>query len=197
MKKMMLWCLAMVLCLPATASADDQSDALSAVRSTVDKVLAAVRDKELGQQARRDKAMEAIDAVFDMPLMAKLTLGPTYWPRLNEGQQKEFIGLFVKKLQETYQQKVELVADEKVRFDPPQQAGNKIHVNTRVASRDEQIEIKYKLYKSGGGWKVYDVEIQGVSVVSSYRSQYQQILSQGTVDDLLARMREATTSPEK
>ena len=197
MKKMLLCCLAVVLCLPTTALADDRSDAQNVIRSTVDRVLAVLRNKELDRQAKRDKVLEVVNAVFDMPLMAKLTLGQAYWPRLNEGQQKEFVDLFVRKLQDTYQQKVELFSDEKIQFDPAQQVENKIHVNTRVVSKDEQIEIKYKLYKSGGVWKVYDVEIQGVSIVSSYRSQYQQILSQGTVDSLLARMREAATSPEK
>ena len=197
MKKMLLCCLVAVGCLQATALADDRSDAQGVVQSTVDRVLAALRNKELAQQARRDKAMEAVNAVFDMPLMAKLTLGPTYWPRLDEGQRKEFVDLFVKKLQDTYQQKVELFSDEKIQFDPPQLVANKVHVNTRVVPKGERIDIKYKLYKSRGGWKVYDVEIQGVSLVSSYRSQYQEILSEGTVDTLLTRMREVATSPDK
>ena len=64
----------------------------------------------------------------------------------------------------------------------------KIHIPTYLVSKDRKISILYKFYDSEPGWKVYDLEIQGVSIIRSYREQFDQILQKGTFEDLLAKM---------
>jgi phospholipid transport system substrate-binding protein len=64
----------------------------------------------------------------------------------------------------------------------------KIHVPTYLISKKNKISMRYKLYQSESEWKIYDVEIQGVSIIRSYRSQFSEILKNGTIDDLLLKL---------
>ncbi|MBW1695001.1 MAG: ABC transporter substrate-binding protein, partial [Deltaproteobacteria bacterium] len=70
----------------------------------------------------------------------------------------------------------------------PVQVKNKIHIPTGLVSKDNSISMLYKFYKSNYGWKIYDVEIQGVSIVSTYRAQFKEVLGNGTIDDLLLKL---------
>ena len=120
--------------------------------------------------------------------MAKLTLGRKYWPRLTKEERKEFTDLFIRQLQASYFDKVELFSDDKVEFGEPVAQKKKFYLLTKILAKDEPIKLAYKLYKSKTGWKVYDVEIQDVSIVKSYGLQYSQVLREGTVEDLLTKM---------
>jgi len=177
------------LCIqPATA--DDKGDTAKVVRNTVEAVLECLCNKDLPDESRRDRIIEIISPVFDFPLMGKLALGRRQWPRLNEDQIKEYTGLFIAQLQNSYSDKIALFSNETVEYEEPARVKTKIHVATTVISKGERIKMLYKLYKSEEGWKVYDVEIQGVSIVSSYRAQYVQVLETGSIEDLLKRMKE-------
>ncbi len=92
-------------------------------------------------------------------------------------------------MQSIYLGKVELVADAKVQFEEPFGVNTKIHMITRAIAKDEPIKILYKLYKSREKWRVYDVEIQDVSIVKSYGMQYSQILQTGTYEDLIGKIK--------
>ena len=176
--------------------ADDTGDAGDVVREMVDRVLVILRNKELAQRTKRDRVMQAVNSVFDFPLMARLALGRKCWVRLNGKQRKEFTHLFVKQLQGSYLDKVELYSDEEVEVGPPVQVKSKfIDVRTYVVSRDERIAIKYRLHYGSDGWKAYDVEVQGVSIVKTCGSQCRQVLRDGGVVNLLTKMREKARYP--
>jgi phospholipid transport system substrate-binding protein len=66
----------------------------------------------------------------------------------------------------------------------------KVHVPTQLISKGNKISMLYKLYPSSNSWKIYDVEIEGVSIIRSYRSQFTEILQKGTFDELLQKMQE-------
>jgi len=183
--------------LLGSAGADDKVDADKLLRDTVDSVLTILRDKEVAAETKRDKIMDTVTPVFDFDLMAKLTLGRKHWPAFSKEERKEFTDLFVKQLEGAYLSKFELFSDETVEVDAASQTkGGKVHVNTYVISKGERISIMYKLYKSGGAWKIYDLEIQEVSLISSYRSQYHDALREGKPADLLKTMREKLTPEE-
>ena len=76
-----------------------------------------------------------------------------------------------------------------MQFKETTQVKKRIHVLTHLVSGDESIEVLYKLYKSRQGWKIYDVEILGVSIIQTYRSQLQSALKKGSIDDLLETFR--------
>ena len=107
---------------------------------------------------------------------------------MSEEKKEKFTELYVKLLKTSYLDKLSLYSDEKVIFESPTQVKKKVHIPTVLISKDRKTSILYKLYKPAGGWKVYDLEIQGVSIIRSYRSQFDQILQKGTIDDLIKKM---------
>lgn len=141
--------------------------------------------------------MAVVTRIFNLPLMAKLTLGREHWTRLNSEQREEFTDLFIKQMKSTYLGQVELAADFKILFERPIQKKNKMTLLTRAKAKDEPIKILYKLYKSKSQWRIYDVEIQGVSMIKSYGMQYSHVLKEGTYADLAGRMKEKIEQNEK
>ncbi|MFC1452421.1 phospholipid-binding protein MlaC [Verrucomicrobiota bacterium] len=176
------------------AAADDKSDAATIVSNTVEAVLECLGNKDLSDERKRDVVVEIITPAFDFPLMGKLALGKRQWPKFDAEQRKEYTDLFVRQLQDSYADKISLFADEKVEYEEPVAVKTKIHAPTTVVSKDERTPMLYKLYRAPQGWKIYDVEIKGVSIVSSYRAQYAQVLKTGSVEDLLRKMKEKVTA---
>jgi phospholipid transport system substrate-binding protein len=91
-------------------------------------------------------------------------------------------------LQAAYLEKLSLYTDEKVFFKTPVQNKRKVRIPTEIISNNNRISMVYKLYKFKKDWKIYDIEIEGVSIISTYRSQFDQVLSKGTIDELLQRL---------
>jgi phospholipid transport system substrate-binding protein len=195
MKKVfIIFFLVAILFKPAVAYDFQEVDRL--IRTTVNTVLEISRAKDLNEELKKEQIMAVVTRVFNLPLMAKLTLGRRHWKELNGEQREEFTNLFIKQMQSTYLGKVEIAADAKVQFEEPFGVNTKIHMKTRAMTKDEPIKILYKLYKSGEKWRVYDVEIQDVSIVKSYGMQYSQILQTGTYEDLLGKMKEKIQQSE-
>jgi phospholipid transport system substrate-binding protein len=180
--------------LPLSSSAAEGSEAFevrAAVEGTVNAVLDVLRKKDLDQPQLKARVLAIITPAFDLPLMGKLVLGRAHWPKLNEAQRKEFLDLFVKTIHDSYYEKISLFTDETVEFDAPAPSEKgKYEMMTRIVSKGQRYKLLYKLYRSGTAWKVYDVELEGISLVRTYSAQYDQVLQKGPVEDLLAKMRE-------
>ncbi|ODS34446.1 MAG: hypothetical protein SCARUB_00457 [Candidatus Scalindua rubra] len=183
-------CLLLFLLLTQVAVADDVSEAEKKLKTSVNKVLTVLSDQELTKDEKRSIATETINSTFDFPLMAKLCLGKKYWSKLNSEQRTEFTNLFIKLFEDFFADKMEIFSDEKVVFKPLITKKKKVHIPTVLLSKGKEYSILYKMFKSKKGWKVYDVEIEGVSIIHSYRSQYQHALESGKIEDLLSKMRE-------
>lgn len=151
-------------------------------------LFAVLQKQDLNQEVKNQKIIEIISPLFDFPLMAKLTLGRKYWPGLTPEQKERFTKLFIDRLRTSYLARLTLYTDEKVLYSPSVMVTQKIHIPTDLISKDKTISILYKFHESGSSWKIYDLEIQGVSIVRSYRSQFHQILKSGTFDDLLVKL---------
>jgi phospholipid transport system substrate-binding protein len=150
-----------------------------------------IRDKTLDKETRNEKIIAAISPMFDFSQMAKLSMGKKNWSLMNPGQRKEFNELFAIRLQESFLEKLDLYTDEEVVVDQARQVKSRIHVRSYVVSKDNKIEMIYKFYKKKNqGWKVYDVEIMGVSTVQTYRSQFAGVLKNQSIDDLLKKLRQ-------
>ena len=196
MKKSFIFIFITLFVCPPTF-ADDVEEVDRLIRGTVDTVFTIINDKDLDNSVKKEKIMAEVTRVFDLPLMAKLTLGREHWTRLNNEQREEFTDLFIKQMKSTYLGQVELAADFRVLFEKPMQQDNKMTMLTRAITKDEPIKILYKLYKNKTQWQIYDVEIQDVSVIKSYGTQYRQILKEGTYADLAGRMKEKVEQNEK
>lgn len=183
-----LYAFLVLLLMSQVGWSDDKNAAKELLETKIESALAVLQRKDLVQQEKNKKVVEIVEPIFDYNLMAKLTLGRKYWPGLSEENRKRFTDLFVDRLKASYIDKLSLYTDEKVAYDAPVQEGIKIKIPTRVISKSNNIAMMYKLYKSSNSWKIYDIEIEGVSLISTYRSQFYDILSKGTIDDLLLKL---------
>jgi len=177
-----------LLILGQPSMAGDKRDAEEIVKRKLDAVFAVLQKKDLDQQAKKIEINEIVTPMFDFALMAKLTLGRKYWPNLSREKKEKFTQLYIELLKTSYLDKLALYTDEKIIFEPPAQVKKKVQIPTQLVSKDRRTSILYKLYKPADDWKVYDLEIQGVSIIRSYRSQFGEILQSGTIDDLLLKM---------
>lgn len=172
--------------------ADDKSIAEKLLKSKIDAVYKVLKKKELEPDERDNQVIDIVSPIFDFPLMAKLALGRKYWPDMPKEKKEKYSKLFTKRLKESYLKELTFYEDQKVIYKEPVSAKKKIHMPTELISKDNKISMLYKLYKSKDSWKIYDVEIQGVSIISTYRSQFSQVLENGTIDDLLLRLEKPT-----
>jgi len=177
----------------APAVADDLGEVGALLQSKIDTVVVLLQDKQIDKPTRNAGILDIVAPIFDYQTMAKLSLGKKYWPALTAEQQAEFSRLFILRLQESYLEKLDIYTDEKVLYGDPVATGKQIQVPTTLVAKDSQIEVLYKFYRTAKGWQIYDVEIGGVSVIQTYRSQFDGVLSTGSIDDLLAKLKSEGT----
>lgn len=166
----------------------DENEVQALLKTKLDEAIAVLQKKDLDQQKKNEQLVEIVTPMFDFHLMAKLSLGRKYWPGLSEAKKDEFTDLFIKRLRASYLEKLSLYTDEKVFFNTPVQNKRKVRIPTEIVSNNNRISMIYKMYKSKKNWKIYDIEIEGVSIISTYRSQFDQVLSKSTIDELLQRL---------
>ncbi len=169
------------------------NDPRELLRVKWDAVVTVLQNKEIDQDAREKKINKIVNSIFDFPLMAKLALGRKHWPKLNPPQREKFTRLFIERLRTSYREKISSYTDENVLFKPAVKNKRSVFVPVELKSKDKKVAILYKLRKVEKRWKVYDVEIQGISILLTYRSQFDDILSRSTVEDLLSRLEEPPT----
>ncbi len=179
------------LLLVQPAFADELAAVKKNAEQRINAVIDHIRDKNLDKKIRNEKIIASISPMFDFSQMAKLSMGKKNWTRMNPAQRQEFNELFVIRLQESYLEKLDLYTDEEVVVDQAKLVKKRIHVRSHLVANDDRIEMIYKFYKKKNqDWKVYDVEILGVSIVQTYRSQFTGILKNQTIDDLLKKLRQ-------
>ncbi|MBS1257747.1 MAG: hypothetical protein MAG551_00794 [Candidatus Scalindua arabica] len=179
------------LLLSQAAVADVESEAEEKLKTSVDKVFTILTDEEMEMDQKKIKVVEITNTVFGYPLMAKLSLGKKHWSKFNPEQKAEFTSLFIKLFQDFYVDKLDLFSDEKVTFQPSVIVNKKkVQIPTVLLSKEKEYSMLYKMAKTKNGWRIYDIEIEGVSLIHTYRSQYNHILESGEIEDLLTKMRE-------
>ena len=185
-------CLLLVFLLfSLVAVADVESEAEKLLKMSVNKVFTVLSDKELSIDQKKSKVIEITNPVFSFSLMAKLSLGKAHWSQFNAKQRTEFTDLFTEMFQNFYVDKLDLFSDEKVIFQPATIVKKKkVQIQTVLISKGTEYSMLYKMYKTKNGWKIYDFEIEGVSILQTYRSQYHHILKSVDIEGLLAKMRE-------
>ncbi|MEN2995216.1 MAG: ABC transporter substrate-binding protein [Thermodesulfovibrio sp.] len=164
------------------------------IKRTVDKVISILKDpkykgKEKTQQRRMALKAE-IGKVFDFEEMSKRSLG-VYWKERTSQEKKEFIELYKDLLERSYIEKIESYTDEEIVYADEKIENNRYaEVKTRIITKErKEIPIDYRLYFTGNEWKVYDVVIEGVSLVSNYRSQFTKIIRNHSYQELVKRMK--------
>ena len=172
--------------------AADQTGPLNLVKASVSRVLAIVQSPHVvvsdGGQRRTDIRRVA-HGLFDFNEMARLTLA-RHWKDRSAQEQEEFVRLFTDLLERSYLTSIENYAGEKITFLGESISGPYAQVRSRIVTdRRMEISIEYRLFESGARWAVYDVVLDGVSLVSNYRSQFNSIIRTSSFGDLLAKLR--------
>ena len=171
--------------------AADTTEPEKIVKAKLTEVTEILNNKDIGQAKKKSMIIISVKPLFDLPLMAKLTLGKKHWAVLSKDQRQEFASLFSAHLENAYIGKVELYSNDKIDFKPSVTKGNKVYVPTELISTGRVVPITYKFYQSNNGWKIYDAEISGTSVILSHRTEYDAILRNGSIDDLLAKLKQS------
>ena len=166
---------------------------LNAVEVHVNKVLDVLRDPALkgesGKKAKKEKIRSISEKMFDYTELSRRTLGQD-WKKLNPSQQKEFTELYRTLLEDAYADKIVNYKDEKVIFGKENSLTEKtVEVQTTIVTKKADIPINYRVILKEGAWRVYDVVIEGVSLINNYRSQFREILANKSPEVLLDTLR--------
>ena len=188
MMKTILVTVAILIALAPIAGAGDLETAQDFLQSNLNAVFAVLENNDLEIQAKQKEIEAVVTPMFDFPLMAKLSLGKNHWTGLTPENKDRFTELFVKRLRQSYLDKLTAYTDEKVIYGSAVEVDKKVHISTDLVSKGSKISMLYKLYASQSAWRIYDIEIQGVSLIRSYRSQFNEILKNGTFEDLITKM---------
>jgi phospholipid transport system substrate-binding protein len=184
------------LCLAAGAAAVrvEAASPRQAVEGQVNRVLAALADPAFKDQAREVKIAKIrsiVNEIFDYTELSKRTLGRE-WGRFNPAQQNEFVTLFSDLLEKTYADRLLSYSNEKVEFEKETMLREGLAEVTSVVTTSDgkKIPLDYRLLDTGKGWKVYDVVIEGISMVKNYRDQFRDILARQPPEEVLKTLRE-------
>jgi phospholipid transport system substrate-binding protein len=181
---------ATVLMLLATSPGAYAASAFETLKTDVHEVLAVLRDPNLkapsAKKLREEKILAVVEPMFDELELSRRSLARN-WEKFTSDQQGEFVMLFRKVLENAYLDKILAYTDEKVLFDKEiTLSPDRAEVETRIVTASKEIPITYRLILKNGRWKVYDVVIEGVSLVQNYRSQFNELLVRNSPGQLLA-----------
>ena len=174
---------------------------MEAVRETLTQVLRILDDPSLknpAKQAQRRRMLEEIAAGrFDYAEMSKRVLG-SYWKPLTETQRKEFVEVYKGFLSDRYAGKIEDYSGRKqdVGYLTERIEGSYAEVRTELRSDKTTLPMDYRLLVKDGRWSAYDIIIDGVSLVSNYRSQFQKIIRESSFEELVNKLRERSVSSD-
>jgi phospholipid transport system substrate-binding protein len=153
-----------------------------------DAVLKVLQTKELDQKEKTRILDIIIGPFFDFELMSKLSLGRANWTKLTDSQQKKFTELFTRRLKDAYLGQITRYRDEKLLLKPAEPQKNGVSITMDVLSGDKKITTVYKVRHLSTQWMVYDVEIEGVSILMTYKAQFDDIINRGGVAELFSHL---------
>jgi phospholipid transport system substrate-binding protein len=160
------------------------------VRGILDQVMGLQNDPALSTQARAQAIHKIIERNFDFALMAKDSLGPTY-ERLGGGQRQEFTQTFGYLFQDSYTRLVlNFLKKENIQYGRELPEGEKARVDTAIVRTNENIPVTYLMHTAPQGWILYDVMVDGVSILQNYKTQFAQVIRTKSFEFLLNKMQE-------
>lgn len=181
----------LALLLGTALSADaDTENIKSFMKRTIGEVTSIIQDKSMLKEERHREIDALVRPLFDFGLMGRLSLGKKQWKKLSPEERKQFSELFEERVVQSYMSKLDLYTDEVVMIDDAKRVKSRIHLPTHLIRKNEKRDILYKFYKSRKkGWLIYDVDILGVSIIQTYRTQFAGILKKDTFAVLLEKLK--------
>ena len=198
MKRCCLTILVMVLLLPLAGHTALAGEPIDVLKAPMDEALAVLRDPQYKtddpakKAEQREKFWSIVKPVFDFEELSKRTLAQN-WKRFDAAQQATFTKVFAELLGNIYVDRIQGgYNDETIEFgDQIKHESRPLAVvKTFIVSARNRIPVDYSMIDQDGTWRVYDVKVEGVSLVKNYRSQFKEILSKESPDQLIARLKE-------
>jgi phospholipid transport system substrate-binding protein len=176
--------------LPAEAGAPTDQ-----LRGSVDRVIEILEDPALKSEARTQERRTALrqvaDQTFDFRETAKRALG-RHWQALSDRERDEFTALFADLLERAYVSRIEQYSGERIAYngevvDP---GGSVATVRSRFSLKSgTDVPVEYRMLKRGDRWLVYDVSVEGISLVANYRSQFNKVIETSSYGELVKRIK--------
>ncbi len=184
----------LISCLLFNINIVNAAEPTEQLKQTVDKVIDILKNKELKKpektKERRSAIRKIVDERFDFEEMAKRSLG-IHWKNRTPEEKKEFVPLFTDLLERSYIKKIESYTDEKILYIGEQIDKEYAVVKSKIITTKKlEIPIDYKLLNKNGTWEVYDIVIEGVSLVNNYRTQFNKIIRSDSYEVLVKRMKD-------
>jgi phospholipid transport system substrate-binding protein len=191
-----IWLLLGSLVLSGTSGRANAGEPLEKIRQTVDDVVTVLSDETLKApertEERRQKIRQAVFQRFGFDEMAQRALAQ-HWRKRTPEEQKEFVALFSDLLERSYIDKIESYGGGKQNILYTKETIDKdgyASVRSEIVNkRDMNVEVEYRLLQRDGNWAVYDVVIEGVSLVNNYRTQFNKIIMESSYENLVKQMK--------
>lgn len=169
--------------------------ATAAIKTTIKQMFVILNDEELKTPGRAEERRQQLENVIGNRIaydeMAKRSLGPQ-WAQLNEEERQEFVRLYAQLLRDTYSSRFDRYSDEKVEFLQETLQGDYAEVRTRLTSSKFTLDVDYRMLQRAGDWRVYDIVVDGISLVHSYREQFTKIIRTYSYEELVTKLRQKT-----
>lgn len=175
--KIFLAALLVIFSVSNAVAEDDPKVVVENAVNGIIKVLEARKDMTLLTEEDRESIRKVVAGRFDYREMSKRSLAQT-WKDISENQKTSFTELFRKLLERSYGNRLASFRDQKVVFEDPQFKGDKARVITSVIDSDKTTPVEYRLHQTSTGWQVYDIKIEGVSLVSNFRNDFNEGIKQ-------------------
>ena len=181
------------LCVLSPAQSWAAANPQDQLKGAIDRVVSTLENPALkgdNKLADRRVAVRKIaDEIFDFGEIARRSLG-RYWQPLTEPQRTEFVSLFADLLERSYISKIELYGGEKIVYNGERVEGDLATVSTKIITKNgTEVPVDYRLFRRGDRWMIYDVNIEGISLVSNYRTQFNKIIQTNGYNSLVERMK--------
>lgn len=185
----LLFVVGLLFSMPVAASAGEPTAQLSKTINEFMTILTNTSVAELRTTGLPESARKLVYARFDFSEMTKRALG-SHWTALGQGEQKEFVEAFTQRLLTFFGRTVRSTGNGKIQFNREVQDGKTASVETKVVGGNgEETPIDYRLHDVNGQWRVHDVVIDDVSLVSNYRAQFERVIAKSSVKELLKKIK--------
>jgi phospholipid transport system substrate-binding protein len=159
------------------------------IKETVDQVLTVLQDDSLGRQDRRDRVKQIVRKRFDYESMSQVILGKN-WRKATKPQREQFITLFRELLEQTYYSAIDSYNNQSVRMGRERIKEKRANVQTYIIAANKELAVSYKMRFRNDDWYAYDVAVEGVSLVSNYRTSFNNLVKNEGMEGLLAELAE-------
>jgi phospholipid transport system substrate-binding protein len=159
------------------------------VKEYTDAVVKVLEDASLKAADRRTAVRKLATEAFDVQETARRALGP-HWQQRSPAEREEFVTLFADLLERTYIAKIDLYGGERLKFTDEKIDGDSASVRGKVTTKQgTEVPVEARMHKKGERWLIYDVNIEGISLVGNYRAQFDRIIRTSSYGDLVKRLR--------